>query len=82
MITTDKSEKKDEAMKELLIKVGGMTCQHCKMNVERTLRSVPGIQVAEVDLSSGEVLLKGEEIDLKAVREGIEGIGYAYEGVL
>lgn len=82
MITTDKSEKKDEAMKELLVKVGGMTCQHCKMNVERTLKSVPGIQVAEVDLSSGKVLLKGEEIDLKAVREGIEGIGYAYEGVL
>jgi uncharacterized membrane protein YraQ (UPF0718 family)/copper chaperone CopZ len=82
IITTDTIEKKDEAMKELLVKVGGMTCQHCKMNVERTLKAVPGIQVAEVDLSSGNVLLKGDQIDLKAVRDGVESIGYTYEGVL
>ena len=82
MVTNNVSETKDETMKELLVKVGGMTCQHCKMNVERTLKSVPGIQVAEVDLTSGKVLLKGEEINLQAVRDGVESIGYTYEGVL
>lgn len=81
-MTTDKIQKRDEAMKELLVKVGGMTCQHCKMNVERTLKAVPGIQVAEVDLSSGKVLLRGEQIDLQAVRDVVESIGYSYEGVL
>lgn len=82
MVTNNVSETKDETMKELLVKVGGMTCQHCKMNVERTLKAVPGIQVAEVDLTSGKVLLKGEEINLQAVRDGVESIGYTYEGVL
>lgn len=74
-------EKTADNMNKVTVKVGGMTCNHCKMNVERTLKSIPGIAVAVADLSSGKVLLEGDEISLQAVREGIESIGYSYEGL-
>jgi copper chaperone len=35
------------------LKVQGMTCNGCKAAVTNTLRSLPGVQDAEVDLQAG-----------------------------
>jgi uncharacterized membrane protein YraQ (UPF0718 family)/copper chaperone CopZ len=56
--------------------VGGMTCNHCKANVENSVKSSEGVEEATVDLSSGTVVIKGSSFDLEKIKSGIESIGY------
>jgi uncharacterized membrane protein YraQ (UPF0718 family)/copper chaperone CopZ len=58
------------------IHVGGMTCNHCKSNVENSIKSVNGVEEVNVDLTTGNVNIKGKSFDLKKIRSGIEDIGY------
>ncbi len=58
------------------IKVGGMTCNHCKANVENSIRSVNGVKDVNVDLTSGKVNITGDSFDLEKIKSGIESIGY------
>jgi uncharacterized protein len=56
--------------------VGGMTCNHCKANVENSVKSSEGVEEATVDLTSGTVVIKGNSFDLEKIKSGIESIGY------
>ena len=62
------------------IMVKGMTCNHCKQNVEEKIKSVDGIEQVRVDLSTGKVTVSGKHIDLDKIQSGIESIGYDYLG--
>ena len=46
-------------MSEMTLKVEGMTCNHCKMHVEKALNGVSGVEKASVDLAKGEVVVVG-----------------------
>lgn len=67
---------KDNIMKTQTINVDGMTCNHCKANVENNLQNLPFIKTAKVDLDSKTVTLEGDDIDLVKVKNIIESIGY------
>jgi uncharacterized protein len=69
-------------MHEVKIKVAGMNCNHCKMNVENSLRKIEGIDMAIADVAHGEVILRGDHIDLEKVRSAVDSIGYSFEGKL
>jgi uncharacterized membrane protein YraQ (UPF0718 family)/copper chaperone CopZ len=56
--------------------VGGMTCNHCKANVENIIKSSEGVEEATVDLLSGTAIIKGSSFDLEKIKSGIESIGY------
>jgi copper chaperone CopZ len=58
------------------IHVGGMTCNHCKENVENSIKSVRGVEEVAVDLKTGRVNITGKSFDMKKIRTGIKGIGY------
>jgi copper chaperone CopZ len=58
------------------IQVGGMTCNHCKENVENSIKSVQGVENVTVDLTTGQVDIKGKSFDLEKIRSGITSIGY------
>lgn len=60
--------------------VRGMTCNHCKANVEKAITSLPGIEKAEADVSSGEVIVRGDKIDYDLIRESVESVGYEFGG--
>jgi uncharacterized membrane protein YraQ (UPF0718 family)/copper chaperone CopZ len=62
--------------------VTGMTCNHCKANVEKNLLGLEGIDFVDADPQSGEVLLKGDRIVLSKVKDVVESIGYGYKGEL
>ena len=62
------------------IQVGGMTCNHCKENVENSIRSVKGVEEVEVDLTTGIVNIKGKSFDIRKIRSGIKEIGYKIKG--
>ncbi len=58
------------------ILVGGMTCNHCKANVENSVKSAAGVEDVNVDLATGKVNITGNSINLDEIKAGIEGIGY------
>lgn len=66
------------AIKNILVK--GMTCNHCKENVENAIKSVNGVDDVQIDLSSGRVSISGDYIDLDQIKSGVENIGYEFKG--
>ena len=56
--------------------VGGMTCNHCRENVENSVRSSSGVSEVTVDLATGRVDFTGESADVEKIKAGIESIGY------
>ncbi|MBN1790069.1 MAG: heavy-metal-associated domain-containing protein [Bacteroidales bacterium] len=69
-------------MNELKIKVTGMSCNHCKMNVENALKKIKDINSVLADVNSGEVTLTGDQINPDEVKSAIENAGYSYGGIL
>ena len=65
------------ARDRVTLEVKGMTCNHCKQNVENAVSSVKGVESAEVDLAKGTVTITGENYDVKDIRSGIEDVGYS-----
>ena len=62
------------------VKVEGMTCNHCKANVENGLNALKGIDVEAIDLKKSTVKIKGVNIDHKLVKDTVESLGYSYKG--
>ena len=46
--------------------VDGMTCGHCTRSVEEEVSELEGIEVLEVDLDSGRLVVRGETVDDEA----------------
>ncbi|WP_066637401.1 CopZ family metallochaperone [Desulfolucanica intricata] len=46
-------------MSQIILKVEGMTCSHCKMRVEKALNGITGVESVQVDLAKGEVVVSG-----------------------
>ncbi len=65
-----------ETWQEWNIIVEGMTCNHCKENVENAIRSVRGIEDVQINLTSGEVIFAGKSVDQNKVKDEIESVGY------
>ncbi len=62
------------------ISVQGMTCNHCRNNVETVIREIPGVTEVSADIQSGIVTFTVDKPDFEAIRKGIETMGYTYEG--
>lgn len=78
--------KKKNIMKEsenqyyTTIAVEGMTCNHCRMTVEKNLASLEGIEEVTVDLPTGQVKIGGDHVNLDQVAERVKELGYTYNG--
>ncbi len=57
------------------LKVSGMTCNHCRSNVERAILATEGVESAQVDLASGIAIYKGKAKTEEVVKS-IEGLGF------
>lgn len=51
-------EREAAKVEETVIKVGGMTCGHCRMAVEKALKGLPGVKEVDVSLERGEARVK------------------------
>lgn len=58
--------------------VTGMTCNHCKMNVENNLKNIKGIDNAVANLQSSTVQIRGKDFDLEKIKNTVEKLGYNY----
>ncbi|MCF8566052.1 copper ion binding protein [Alicyclobacillus tolerans] len=60
-----------------VLKVKGMTCNHCKHAVESALSDLPGVAKATVDLEKGEVTVEmTQSVSHEAMKEAIDEAGY------
>lgn len=54
--------------------VEGMSCNHCKMAVEKAVRALPGVMTAEVDLAA-----KTLKVELDSAKSGLDDIKKAVD---
>ncbi|AFV11502.1 copper chaperone CopZ [Thermacetogenium phaeum DSM 12270] len=64
--------------RKAVLKVTGMSCNHCKKAVEGALRKLDGVQDVQVKLEEDLVVIKYNplEVGLPEFREAIEEAGY------
>jgi len=62
-------------MSETILKVEGMSCNHCKMAVEKALKGVAGVTAVQVDLAKKEAVVSGSP-DRAAMVEAVDEAGY------
>jgi copper chaperone len=67
-------------MAKHVIKVEGMSCEHCVKAVTGAVSGLPGVKGVAVDLGGGTVALEydpdGEALDLGLIKSEIEDQGY------
>ena len=56
-------------------RVSGMSCNHCRANVERAILKVEGVEEVTVDLASGEAVVVGDH-DSAALIASVAAYGY------
>ncbi len=68
---------KDVIRKEV-IKVKGMTCEHCKQSVETAVLSLPGVMSAMVDLSAKILIVDfdHDKTTLAQLKAAVETLGF------
>lgn len=60
--------------------VDGMTCGHCVSAITGEVTKVPGVADVTVDLTGQTVVVTGETVDERAVRNAIDEAGYTVVG--
>jgi len=65
-------------MQAQTIRIGGMTCVNCQNRIEKKLKSLAGIEIAEVDYSAGTAKITYDEavVSLSSINSAIESLGY------
>ncbi len=63
-------------MESFTYTVTGMTCAHCTRAVESELSRVPGVEVAEAELETKLVTVRGTGLGDEELRAAIEEAGY------
>ena len=72
-------EVQEEQNMEMVIKVDGMMCPHCKARVEAVCKGIPGTTDAVVDLQMKQVTVSGNA-ELEALKKAITEAGYEVVG--
>ena len=65
-------------MEDVIIKIGGMSCQGCVKNVTGVLQALPGVAGVEVSLDAGQarVAYDAQQVDVARLRAAIEDAGF------
>lgn len=61
---------------ELNYRVTGMSCNSCRISVIEEVAELDGVAAVDVDLASGEVVVRGEHLDDTAIQAAITEAGY------
>ena len=68
--------------KKVVVKINGMSCEHCAKKVEKGLEKVDNVKSVKVDLKNKNATLRYKDnIDLNQVKNIIDELEYEYVGV-
>ena len=65
-------------MEQIVIRIGGMSCQGCVRNITGVLQALPGVESAEVSLEAGQARIDYDpnKIGAPQFKDAIEGAGF------
>lgn len=64
------------------VRIGGMSCEHCKARVEKGLGELKEVKSVEVNLENKTALIVlKKELSEDVIKNTIEDLGFSYEGV-
>ncbi|PLT27536.1 copper chaperone CopZ [Peribacillus deserti] len=68
-------------MEKTLLKVQGMSCNHCVKAIEGSVGELSGVERVLVDLNEGEVAVEynPEQVTIDKIKETIDDQGYDVE---
>lgn len=68
-------------MAKIVLNVEGMSCNHCKMAVERAVQTLPGVTDAQVDLAAKKVDVEydADQVSEAQLKSAITDAGYEVE---
>ncbi len=59
----------------MIFTIQGMNCNHCRMNAEKALQAVEGVESASVDLDSKQARVVGTA-SFEALSQALDEIGF------
>lgn len=69
--------------KKIVIKVNGMSCEHCAKAVTAGLKKIDGVKSVKVSLKDNKVTINHKkDLDISLVENTINDLGYKYIGVI
>ena len=63
---------------QVAYKVTGMSCNHCKMSVEKAIAGIDGVESVTVDLPSGMAYVSGAH-DANKLIDAVKALGFECE---
>ncbi len=64
-------------MKEIILKVEGMSCGGCENRVQNAVKTIEGVEEVVADHVNCTVTVKANNIDEAVIKEKIEDLGYS-----
>ena len=66
----------------IILKIGGMHCEHCVAAVQAALEALPAVEKAQVNLKKATARISiTSEISPDVLRQTVEAAGYELEGL-
>jgi len=65
----------------VVLRVDGMTCQHCVGSVKRSLEALHAVEEAQPDLASGRVYIRGGRLDASSLVRAVEQAGFSVASI-
>jgi len=59
-----------------VLKINGMSCEHCTGSVKKTLEAIPGLSQVAVNLDQGEATFDNDGVPTEDIRSAISKIGF------
>ncbi|AZS15505.1 copper ion binding protein [Paenibacillus lutimineralis] len=63
-------------MKNITLKVQGMSCQHCVNSIEGALKEIGAIGKVDLNSESVDVTFEESQVSMELIKETIEDQGY------
>ena len=64
---------------QVVYKIEGMSCNHCKASVEKAIRGLENVENVEVVLGKQEAVVTGTPSD-EVVKKTVEDLGFVFKG--
>ena len=72
--------KEAQKMDKKILKIDGMSCNHCVGRVDKALNELDGVK-ASVTLDPQEAVVEGEKLDSALLKKAVEDAGYTVTAV-
>jgi copper chaperone CopZ len=63
-------------MAEITLKIEGMTCQHCVVNVKKAIDGITGVKSSEVSIGRAKVVYDDPQTGKEEIEKSIQTAGY------